>query len=326
MDAMEYLTGNRLKMHEVYTSDISLSFCTVDNGGNNTIGNSLQSIHTIASEIGFPYEIIFVTSQSGEILGKRSSGFYGNMENLYFVRQKTGSLGQAMKVGFDSSTNKYFVPFRPDVVYDVKYADLIHSFLMRREKKLFLSELPVIHRDLIKDAGGYRNLSYGFDIDLYSRIAMVYGVVACPAMFNNIPLISPPPGSPSNEVQTGGRRTVLRRLRDHIIACNYSLEDLLALYGEDGESPGLSRRIILSVLYALSRTAKVKPFRFDRNNYLILMENVFESLILKDFARYGMDEFKANMILSREEIRYLKSMSRVYRDVIFSMNQYVVEQ
>ena len=55
------------------------------------------------------------------------------------------------------------------------------------------------------------------------------------------------------------------------------------------------------------------------------MENIFESLVLKDFARYGMEEIKANMILTREEINYLKNRSRVYRDVIYSINQYVVE-
>ncbi len=321
MDALEYLTGKRVKLHEVYASETSLSFCTISQSSQEGLRESLDSIASIAEELGFPYEIIVVVPKSSPHSGEYGRGRH-NSGKLYLVRENTRSHGEALRIAFESSSCKYFIPFNSSISYDIRYADLMHSFLMKKEKKLFLSELPVIHRDLVKDAGGYRDLNYGYDIDLYSRIAMLYGIVAYPALFNTIPIVSPPP-SRRDSASSEGKEA--RNITDHIIACNYDLGDTLALYcGESGSrKPG--KTIFYSLLYAFSRLSKVKPYRFDRNNYLVLMENVFESLILRDYARYGMEDIKANMMLTSGEVKYLKNRSKLYRDVLFSMSQYVVE-
>lgn len=323
MDAVEYLTGHKVKMHEVYTAEISISFCGTARSWNENLLKSLESISLIAGEIGFPYEIILVTNPGDRKIKETLQRNSGNISNFYVLKQLTRNHGEAVRMGFESSTNRFFIPFDTSLVYDVRYSDIIHSFLMKRERKLFLTELPVIHRDLINDVGGYRDLAYSYDIDLYSRIAMMYGVVAFPAMFNRVPMISPPP---SNE-NPAGKNTAspLRQMRDHIIACNYSVDDLMALYSANSSQPGVGKKILFSLLHLASRMSRIKPFRFDRNNYLVLMENVFESLVLKDFARYGLDETKANMLLSSEEIHYLRNRSRLYKDVIYSINKYVVE-
>lgn len=325
MDAVEYLTGRRLKMHEVYTSEISISFCASARIPGKSLLDSLRSINIIANETGFPYEIILVSPPGNKQIRDSLKSILSDLDNFYILKQNTSSNGHAMRMGFESSSNRFFIPFNADLVYDIRYADLIHSFLMKREKKLFLSELPVIHRDLITDVGGYRDLSHGHDIDLYSRIAMMYGVVAYPAMFNRIPLVSPPPSEDTLAGTYGRGHSSIRMLMDHIIACNYDVDDLMVLYTEGRGQERLTMRIYFSILYAISRISRVKPYRFDRNNYLILMENVFESLVLKDFARYGMEDVKANMMLTKEEINYLKARSRLYRDVIYSINQYVIE-
>ncbi len=324
MDAMEYLTGRKIKMHEVYTSEISLSFCAAAGSWGDELPESLLSINRIAAEIGFPYEIILVSQPGDSVFRDNLRATADRLDNFYVLKQQSGTRGEAFRLGFEASTNKFFIPFDAELVYDIRYADLIHSFLMKREKKLFLTELPVIHRDLITDVGGYRDLAHSHDIDLYSRIAMMYGVVAYPAMFNKVPLVSPPP-STDRLIKSRNGEATLRQIRDHIIACNYNVDDLLALYAGEENRANFSRKILLSLLFYASKASRIKPYRFDRNNFLILMENIFESLVLKDFARYGMEETKANMILTREEINYLKNRSRLYRDVIYSINQYVVE-
>lgn len=324
MDAMEYLTGRRIKMHEVYTSEISISFCALAVSPSELLSKSLKSIQVIATEIGFPYEIIVVAPPGNRQLSDSLRDTSRNMRNFYVLKGNIRSRGEGLRIAYESSSNKFFIPFNSDMVYDIRYADLIHSFLLKREKKLFLSELPAIHRDLIKDVGGYRDLAHGHDIDLYSRIAMMYGIVAYPAMFNKIPLVSPPPTG-WNLTSAGARNfSLMRLLRDHIIACNYDVDDLIALYS-DGRGKNFSKRIYFSLLYMVSKISRIKPYKFDRNNYLILMENIFESLVLKDFTRYGLEDIKANMMLTREEINYLKNRSRLYRDVIYSINQYVIE-
>lgn len=323
MDAVEYLTGQRVKMHEVYTAEISISFCGPARPLTEKLMKSLESISLIATEIGFPFEIILVADPGDRELWETLQKNQGRFGNFYVLKQGTRNYGEAVRVGFEASSNKFFIPFDTSLVYDVRYADIIHSFLMKREKKLFLTELPVIHRDLINDVGGYRDLAYSHDIDLYSRIAMMYGVVAFPAMFNRIPIISPPP---RNEGGLGNEeRPTLKKMRDHIIACNYDVDDLMALYESTGKGGRLRKKILFSILFLVSRISRIKPFRFDRNNYLVLMENIFESLVLKDFARYGLEETEANMVLSSEEVNYLRNRSRLYKDVIYSINKYVVE-
>ena len=248
MDAMEYLTGRRIKMHEVYTAEISLSFCAPARMQGTGLKESLLSINRIASEIGFPYEIIIVAQPGDSTIRENLREIAGKLDNFYVLKQQSGSYGEALRLGYEGSTNRFFIPFNSSLVYDIRYADLIHSFLMKREKKLFLTELPVIHRDLIADAGGYRDLAHSHDIDLYSRIAMMYGVVAYPAMFNKVPLVSPPPSTENLMTPAKKGDSSLRQLRDHIIACNYGIDDLVALYAGDEVTGSFSRKILLSLL------------------------------------------------------------------------------
>lgn len=325
MDAMGYLAERSLKMHEVYTSDISLSFCASAYNAGKDVIESIESISTIASELGYPYEIIVVSPHGNRSIRDLTGRVGRNIDNFYHVRQDIRNSGQAMRIGFEASRYRFFIPFSSGTIYDIRYADLIHSFITKREKKLFLSELPVIHRDLVSEAGGYRDLSHGHDIDLYSRIALMYGVIAYPALFNRIPLVSPPPAWGARDGGSDGRKSSLGNLIDHIIACNYEIEDLITLYSGSRSFGRSHSRVTLSLLYAASRLRRLKPFRFDRNNYLILMENIFESLVLKDFARYGVEDIKANMLLTHEEIRYLRERSRLYRDAVYSISQYVME-
>lgn len=324
MDAIEFLTS-RTKLHEVYTSEISLSFCSSADHSGPKLTESLRSISTIASEIGFPYEIILVSSPGNTETRRVLSDISGTIGNLYIVKQRPRNRGNAYRLGYESSKGKYLVPFRSDVVYDIRYSDLIHTFLTKREKKLFLSELPVIHRDLVSEAGGYRDLSHGYDIDLFSRIAMMYGVVAYPALFNRIPLVSPPPFSDGDYGSARNDPSDHAKMRDHVISCNFDHNDLMKLYHGSDESISHFKSLYFRLIGAYAKVSRIKPFRFDRNNYLILMENLFESLVLRDFARYGMPDVKANMLLTREEISYLKSQSKVYRDVNYSISQYVLE-
>lgn len=324
MDAIEFLSS-RTKMHEVYTTEISLSFCSYVDGKGQNLKESLVSISTIASEIGFPFEIIIVSTPGNDHLTRQLAQINEKIENLYIVKERPENYGNALRIGYDSSKGKYFVPFDLQTAYDIRYSDLIHTFLVKREKKLFLSELPVIHRDLISEVGGYRDLSDGFDIDLYSRIAMMYGLVAYPALFNRVPLVSPPPSSENHRSSSGRGMAKYRRQRDHAIACNYEFSDLAKIYSPGRDKKSLIVRGYLALLYAGIKVSRIKPYKFDRNNFLILMESIFESLVLRDFARYGINDIKANMILTKEEIEYLKSESKVYRDVIYSISQYVLE-
>lgn len=325
MDAMEYLSGRSIKLHEVYTSEISLSFCASAYEANDNLSASVESIATIAAEIGYPYEIILVSSPGNSYIRALAHGDSMVIENFYHVKQRVRNNGHAMRVGYESSKGRFFIPFDAGTTYDIRYSDLIHSFIERREKKLFLSELPVIHRDLISESGGYRDLFHGHDIDLYSRIALMHGVIAYPALFNRVPLVSTPPTYGELYTSDPGNKNSLRKIMDHIIACNYDFEDIRALYPRSKRLGSIPGTLVLFLLFAASKLSRIKPYKFDRNNYLVLMENVFESLVLKDFERYGVNDIKANMLLTSEEIRYLKDRCRIYNKALYSINQYVIE-
>ena len=299
----------------------SFSFVSSDIGDAPTLEESVNSIDRIGNEIGLKFEIIIPVNKERKEVEDVLKKLSETLDNFTILRVQSRSRGYRMKAAFKSSSGKFIVPFSSRDVYDIGVSDLIHSFTELGEKRMLFSSLTVIPREIISEVGSWRALYCCEDIDLYSRIAVMYGVIAYPtSLFGSGPMKCVPGNG------HGEKRKLINRYRiqrDSIIGCNYNISDLMAMY----RNRSLISRALLffSVLvsYAGSRFSRIKPFRFDRNNYLVFMESVFESLVIQDYKR--IDSFTADIALDISEVEsnYLMKKSRLFNEVYGSLSSFL---
>ena len=56
------------------------------------------------------------------------------------------------------------VMFDPEKEYDISFADLLYSFVRRREKRMLFSDIVIMPWDIIHDVGGWNDLNISEDI------------------------------------------------------------------------------------------------------------------------------------------------------------------
>ena len=180
MDALEPLLQRDLDVLKPSDYNYTISFIGSAMNVDGISAESILSINRIGEELGRDFEIVVshrhADGESSAVLRQLRK----SCPNLVFLESGIETFGQGKKIAFDYASGKFVVPFNTRIRYPLRYADILHSFLKFKLKRLFYSELPLISREVINEVGGWRNLSNGEDIDLYSRISINYGVFACP--------------------------------------------------------------------------------------------------------------------------------------------------
>ena len=321
---LEPLSVRTVELKRDQNKGTTISFISCDIEDAESLEKSVNSIDSIGNELGLKFEIIIPVFRESPEIESSLKKLAETLDSFSILRVKSLSKGYRMKAAFKSSSGKYIVPFSANVAYDIGLSDLIHSFTSLDEKRMLFSSLSVIPREVVSEVGSWRGLYCCEDIDLYSRIAVMYGVIAYPTSFYMA-------GPMKCNAASGNRikRTFANRYRiqrDSIIGCNYSIWDLMAMYRN---RPFFSRVTLFFTAmgsYLGSKFSKIKPFRFDRNNYLVFMESVFESLVIQDYKR--IDNFSADIKLglSEEESNYLLKKSRLFNEVYGSLSIFLMRK
>ena len=287
-----------------YSRRIKISFCTVAMAITEDVKKSVESIINIAEEIGYPYEMIVSTQDT---VNFRS-------ENIKFINEKFTTYGAGKQLAFSKSTGDFLVIFNPQIKYGAEIADIIHNFLKKLEKKVFISNIMIIPRDLIYRAGGWRNLREYEDIDLLSRVIQIGSLIAFPSHHFD-----------SLEYRDRSNRTTTDRIldfRDAIIAANYDFRDINILHIEP--------RYISYISFIISKFSKIKPSKHDykktkTNNRITVMESIVESLVLKDYENYYIPDSIPKLSISKDEINYMEKRSKLWRNINKSIADIIQE-
>ncbi|MEM0159010.1 MAG: hypothetical protein QW812_05815 [Thermoplasmataceae archaeon] len=304
----------------------SLSFITVIPFEIENAVSSIRSINAIAQELGRNYEIIAAYTRSIGNLKETIDSLSSEIPDLIAIQREFSTFGGGKQIAFEESSGKFIIPFNCRISYPLEYADILHGFLKLKIRRLFFSELPLIGRDIILDAGGWRDLNNGEDIDLYTRIAMNYGVFAFPTgifrenvhHIGEILSIREPTEFPSR-----GFAADQNAIRDLIIACNYSLSDIRELIMIRRANGYRSRLATFLISYFRSRLYHVRPVVYTKNNLVIFMESVLESLILKEYFRLGIQEDYVNLRIDQVLLDFLLSRSKMFRDMRSSLEYFL---
>ncbi len=291
--------------------------------------DSVASINLIGEELGRDFEIVVshppADETSRELLRKLRKEYH----NIMLIEHDLTGFGQGKRISFQSSSGKFIVPFCTSIIYPIGYADILHNFLQFKLKRLYYSELPLVSREIVQEVGGWRDLLNGEDIDLYSRISTNYGLFACPTnLLGRDDLTRRKILSIRDHTEGAGNsvRDRYRLLRDLIIACNHTFSDIVELARIRGSLGNKSGLWLLSLSFLGSRFSKIKPISYSRNNFVILMESILESLVLKEYLK--LTEMSGNVILQIDEtyIRFLTSKSTMFQEMKDSLAYFLREQ
>ena len=303
--------------------DHMVSFATVLNGNPSHYTQSLSRILEIGDEISVPYEIVIGFEPYPDALAGIAKSIKQKFPQVIIARLDHGNSGSCKKQVSARCSGKFLVFFDLDYIYDYSHADLILKFINLMEKKMLFTELPVIPMSLLNEAGGWRELEAGEDVDLYSRIAVLSGIIAYPrSELEDYECVA---GSQRNLSANFIRRIArnFTTIRDLMIGCNYGIGDMMLFNRDRGLFTRLGLWVFFTACFVGTRFSLVRAVRFDRNNYLVFMESLAESLILKDHLRFDRPEDRITLGLSRSELTYLTRKSKTWRQVKDSLDAYI---
>jgi hypothetical protein len=303
--------------------DRMVSFVTVLKGNPDHYTQALSRILEIGDEISVPYEIVIGYQPSSDALTGIAKSIKKKFPQVIMARLDPGNSGSCKKQVSKRCSGKFMVFFDLDYIYDYSHADLILKFINLMEKKMLFTELPVIPMSLLNEAGGWRELEAGEDVDLYSRIAVLSGIIAYPrSELEDYECVKGSQHAPSANIIRRTSRN-FTTMRDLMIGCNYGIGDMMIFNRHRGPFTRLVLLVFFTACFVGTKFSPVRAVRFDRNNYLVFMESLAESLILKDHLRFDRPEDRITLGLSRSELAYLTRKSKTWQQVKDSLNAYI---
>lgn len=318
MDALEPLLQRDVGILKPTDYNYVISFVGAALEINSEFIESIESINRIGEELGRDFEVVVAHIPVPEEKQEKVRELRKKYHNLVLIESQLESIGEGKKTAFEYGSGKFVVPFDTHINYPIRYSDVLHDFLKFKLKRLYYSELSLVSREIVTEVGGWRNLSSGEDIDLYSRISINYGVFACPtgllqgddSTFREILSIRAFPKNMEDSANSS-----YHILKDLIISCNHSFSDLREIARILREEEGKSFFRLFFLSFLASRISKVKPVSYNRNNYVIFMESVLESLILREFLKMPDVSETVKWHIDRTHHRFLKYKSKLFREM-----------
>jgi|GEM_PF-1557021 len=323
MDTLESLLTKKFDVVNRLGNGMAISFCSWIEDLRDIHEDSIRSIDNIGKEIGFSYEIIVSGGVRHVTQGEERHHLMRMFPELSEVILDRNNAGLGKNVAFENSAGKFIIMFDAQTVYNLDLADMVHNFILSGIKKMVFSPLAIIPRMIINEVGRWRELTDGEDIDFYTRVALSYGILAFP--FNGSGKGKGTFTLPSPDyvkIEGHNLRERIIQLRDLITGCNYSMGDLISFMNSGGRKSIIKNVVLYSSAYILSRISAIKPFRFDRNNYLVVLESLLESLVLKEYTRIDTTDMPIRFRMSVKQISYLREKSKLYSNIKDSIVEY----
>jgi glycosyltransferase involved in cell wall biosynthesis len=295
---------------------VGVSFCATNLNTSDRIEASLASVERLGTLIGRPYEIVVAdgpsTDGARELLTRRAA----NDSRLRLVPHDQRSRGHGRRLAFEASSGRTIVPFDTSIQYAPEYGPLLAAYVRLDTERMLFSEVCALSRATIESVGGWRDLVGGEDVDLYARVIQRFGIIAYPTAL---------PGSQSEAIGAyarqmryvgGGRYQRFRRIlavqRDQIIAANYRVADLMAFNAKKPWGRRALYRAFFTLAWTSSRFRDLKPFVFDRSNYLLIREETLRSMLEGRQKLLRWDGPPPRLLLTEDEETFLERRSGLW--------------
>jgi glycosyltransferase involved in cell wall biosynthesis len=306
---------------------VEVSFCATNLNTSAQLPASLDSIEELGRRIGRPFETVVAdgpsTDGARELLEKRVESHVG----LTLVRHTERNRGYGRRRAFEASRGTTIVPFDTSLMYDPIYAGLLRGYTGLATERMLFSEISALSRRSIEVVGGWRDLIGGEDIDLYSRVIHRFGVIACPTALGTSQSVRLGAVARQLRYVRGSRGQSLRRIyavqRDQMIGANFRVSDLMRF---NAAKPAMTRLGLWFFFEACALGAHfrgIPRIRAEQNNYLLFRDALLRSMQAGEFRELGWDGPPPKLLLTDDEIRYLRVSSPLWRELGEGVFQFV---
>jgi glycosyltransferase involved in cell wall biosynthesis len=294
-----------------------LSFCATNLNTRDRLEASLDSIAALGAAVEGSYEIVVAEGPSDDGASAWLATESGRNPRLRVVAHDRRNRGYGRRRAFEASRGRWIVPFDTSLVYGPEYGRLLARFVHFGSSKMLFTEICALSRATVEAVGGWRDLVGGEDVDLYSRVIAKFGVVAYPT------------GAPASQSATlgsysrqmryvqGGRLARARRIyqvqRDQVIASHSTVADLMAFNRKKPLAARIARRAFFTFAAVGARFSTLRPVELGTNNYLIVREGLFASLLAGDWRTLEPGGAPPRLLLTDDEFAFLEVRSPFYR-------------
>ncbi|MGC8506509.1 MAG: hypothetical protein ACP5NK_07385 [Thermoplasmata archaeon] len=306
-----------------------LSFISIVNDPGLRVEHSISSIEAIAEEMGRDYEII-LCFKPGSL---RSSLIAFDIQNKYenvTAIKSVGNAGEDYANLIRKSTGNYIIIFESSTNYGIEMADSISIFLSSNEKKAVFTSMLIIPRALLKEIGGWRSLRKCSEIDMLGRICLNFGILVFPSAKTTVPLSHLFSGtSMVNSVYHSKPKDIVPSIsnilsyRDSIIGCNFTYRDIFLRIRLEKFPRNILLGVTLVASYILGLTSKSGSRVSSQNRYIQFVESMMESIIFREFEKYGYSSEDPRILINPGDLEYLRRRSAMWTRV--NLSEYLTE-
>jgi glycosyltransferase involved in cell wall biosynthesis len=294
-----------------------VSFCATNLNTVDRLPASIESIETIGRSIGAPFEVVVADGPSSDGARAFLEARARSNPGFRLVPHALRNRGYGRRRAFEESRGATIVPFDTSLTYDPMYADLLRAYRSLQTDRMLFSEICALSRRSIESVGGWRDLIGGEDFDLYARVVQRFGLIAYPIPVRTSQSAALSAVARQLRYVRGSRLAralrIYRVQRDQIIGSNYRVGDLMAFNSRKPWARRAAYRAFFTIAALGARLSPLRPFRFDRNNYLVFREAIFSSLLAGSEKELRWDGPPPKLLLSRDEFAYLGTCSSLFR-------------
>ena len=296
--------------------NVRVSFCATNLNTIARLPSSIASIDALGQGLGVPYEVVVADGPSDDgarawLEAKARSDGNGH-RRFRLVPHTEANRGYGRRKAFEASRGSTVIPFDTSLEYAPLYSGLLRSYLSANTDRMLFSEICALSRRSIEEAGGWRDVVGGEDIDLYVRIVSKFGVIAWPTDLR--PSQSARMSSFERQMRyvRGSKLRRLRRIytvqRDQIIGANFRVRDLMLFNRAKPFRQRAALRAFFTLAYLGSRMRRIKPVELGRSNYALFREALLESIRRGDYRELAWDGPSPTLLLTTDEIGYLRTV------------------
>ncbi len=286
----------------------SLTFLCAYDGQETLLEDSINSITSIAEESGLEYEIFILNTTMIPINSVSTQGVNTD-QSLKIADYGYLSRGEAKNEALKLCKGSHIIIFDPSKEYSLGYADLLYKFVNQREKVVLYSEFLIIRKDVIDHVKGWKNLKVSEDIDLLARISKIYSLVFyITEGYNSISRFltyKPSQILTKKKMRWYTNKKKIDLMQDIIVGVNFKAKDIRFFWNGSSKFLGY-------IAYLKSKFKKYDESR-DGNNFLIVLESLFESFILNEYDAFIVDNKEMKLSFEEEDLKYIAKYSEIYK-------------
>ena len=209
------------------TESIKYSLCATTYNVESRLRKSLDSILRFINPIDF--EIVVVDSESKDGTTDILKEYQNIFPNIKIIEKKC-KRGLGRQISFENSIGEYIVQIDLDTLYSQQWIEFIKAYENWECKKRYVVQAcfsGIFPRHLLEKVGGWRNLQWAEDIDLWWRLIKINSFKWCPLIVGENWEVEEPERRQSKNILIIVWRKFINEKDRFIVRSEYSIRNRL---------------------------------------------------------------------------------------------------